>query len=95
MSKRVAGTPASATQTPTAPAPVPDRKERLRRALPAAVELLRTRQASLIAVDDLDAFVELNWLEWHGGSLRLTVTGSNVCSQCRAAAAAAAAAAAR
>jgi hypothetical protein len=56
-------------------------RERLRLALPAAAELLRSRQAALIATDDIDDFVALNWLEWHGGSLRLTVTGSNVCSQ--------------
>ena len=55
--------------------------ERLRLALPAAAELLRTRQAGLIASGDIDAFVALNWLEWDGGTLRLTITGSNVCSQ--------------
>ena len=62
-----------------------ERKERLRLALPAAVELLRTRQAGLIAAREIEEFVALNWLEWHGGTLRLTVTGSNVCSQGRAA----------
>lgn len=62
------------------------RKERLRLALPAAVELLRSRQAGLISATQIDEFVALNWLEWHGGSLRLTVTGTNVCSQLRAAA---------
>jgi hypothetical protein len=55
-----------------------ERKERLRQALPAAVELLRTRQAGLIAAREIEEFVALNWLEWHGGTLRLTVTGSNV-----------------
>jgi hypothetical protein len=58
-----------------------DHKERLRLALPAAAELLRLRQAGRIDASDIDAFVDLNWLEWHGGSLRLTETGSNVCSQ--------------
>jgi hypothetical protein len=62
-----------------------ERKERLRQALPAAVELLRTRQAGLIAPREIDEFIALNWLEWHGGTLRLTVTGSNVVSQSRAA----------
>ena len=61
-----------------------ERKERLRQALPAAVELLRTRQAGLIAPREIDEFIALNWLEWHGGTLRLTVTGSNVVSQSRA-----------
>ncbi len=63
-----------------------ERKERLRLALPAAVELLRTRQAGLINAVEIEEFVSLNWLEWHGGTLRLTVTGSNVCSQGKAAA---------
>jgi hypothetical protein len=61
-----------------------ERKERLRQALPAAVELLRSRQAGLIAPREIDEFIALNWLEWHGGTLRLTVTGSNVVSQSRA-----------
>ena len=61
-----------------------ERKERLRQALPAAVELLRSRQAGLIAPREIDEVIALNWLEWHGGTLRLTVTGSNVVSQSRA-----------
>ena len=61
-----------------------ERKERLRQALPAAAELLRTRQAGLIAAREIEEFVALNWLEWHGGSLKLTVTGSNIVSQSRA-----------
>jgi len=60
------------------------RKERLRLALPAAVELLRTRQAGQISATEIEEFVALNWLEWHGGSLKLTVTGANVCSQGKA-----------
>ncbi len=62
------------------------RKERLRLALPAAVELLRTRQAGLISATQIDDFVAMNWLEWQGGTLKLTVTGTNVCSQLRASA---------
>jgi hypothetical protein len=57
------------------------RKERLRLALPAAVELLRTRQAGMISATEIEEFVAMNWLEWHGGTLKLTVTGANVCSQ--------------
>jgi hypothetical protein len=79
MSRDTRGSP-EGPKRGTAEAPA-DRKERLRLALPLAAELLRTRQAGLIAAGDIDDFVELNWLEWHGGSLRLTVTGSNVCSQ--------------
>ena len=78
MSKSANGSPEGSTKESV------DRKERLRLALPAAAELLRTRQAGMIAATEIDEFVALNWLEWHGGTLRLTVTGSNVCSQSRA-----------
>jgi hypothetical protein len=80
MSRDVRGFPEGLRRGGATEAPA-DRKERLRLALPQAAELLRTRQAGLIAAGDIDDYVELNWLEWHGGSLRLTVTGSNVCSQ--------------
>ena len=62
-------------------------RERLRQALPATVNLLKQRQADQIADADIEAYVALNWLEWHGGGLRLTITGSNVCAQTAAAAA--------
>ena len=80
MSRDARGSPEGPPPGVAAEAPT-DRRERLRLALPAAAELLRSRQAGLIAAGDIDDFVALNWLEWHGGSLRLTVTGSNVCSQ--------------
>lgn len=63
-------------------------RERLRQALPATVNLLKQRQADQIADADIEAYVALNWLEWHGGGLRLTITGHNVCAQTAAAAAA-------
>ncbi|OUM01511.1 hypothetical protein A8M77_15995 [Variovorax sp. JS1663] len=62
-------------------------RERLRQALPATVELLKQRHADRIADADIEAYVTLNWLEWHGGGLRLTITGRNVCAQTAAAAA--------
>jgi hypothetical protein len=80
MSRAASGSTKSAPGAAASPDPV-DHKERLRLALPAAAELLRLRQAGQIAAGDIDAFVALNWLEWDGGALRLTVTGSNVCSQ--------------
>ena len=61
-------------------------RERLRQALPATVELLKQRQADRISDADIEAYVQLNWLEWHGGGLRLTITGRNVCAQAAAAA---------
>ncbi|RZL62898.1 MAG: hypothetical protein EOP81_14835 [Variovorax sp.] len=56
-------------------------RERLRLALPATVELLQQRQADRIDDADIEAYVGLNWLEWQGGGLRLTITGRNVCAQ--------------
>jgi hypothetical protein len=56
-------------------------RERLRQALPATVGHLQHHQADRIDDNDIDAYVRLNWLEWHGGGLRLTITGRNVCAQ--------------
>jgi predicted RNase H-like nuclease len=56
-------------------------RERLRQGLPLTVERLKFRQADQIADSDIDAYVGLNWLEWQGGGLRLTITGKNVCAQ--------------
>jgi hypothetical protein len=63
--------------------PLP-RQEELRSALPGTVTLLKQHRAGDIAAVDIDDYVNLNWLEWNGGSLRLTVTGDNVCKQQRA-----------
>jgi len=60
------------------------RREALRDGLPATVGLLKRCQASDIAAVDIDDYVTLNWLEWNGGGLRLTITGDNVCKQVRA-----------
>ena len=57
------------------------RRERLRLALPATAAMLRERHADQIDADDIEAYVALNWLEWQGGGLRLTITGKNVCAQ--------------
>jgi hypothetical protein len=47
------------------------------------VELLGQRQASQVADGLIADYLALEWLEWNGGTLRLTVTGSNVCEQLR------------
>jgi len=60
--------------------PLP-RKEVLREALQACVTSLHRRRASEIPEDFIDDYVLLNWLEWHGGDLRLTTTGENICRQ--------------
>ena len=79
----MASTPQQQQQTKAAltAADAAERRERLRRALPATVELLQSRQADRIDDSDIEAYVSLNWLEWHGGGLRLTITGRNVCAQ--------------
>jgi hypothetical protein len=53
----------------------------LREDLPATVALLKRRRADLIAESAIDAYVELNWLEWRGGGLKLTIIGENLCKQ--------------
>ncbi|MFM2343172.1 MAG: hypothetical protein RLZZ592_2825 [Pseudomonadota bacterium] len=58
-----------------------DREQRLRSALPSTIEFLQRRRADLIDPAVIDDFVAINWMEWHGGSLRLTVTGRNICAQ--------------
>ncbi len=57
------------------------RRDRLRLALPATAEQLKLRHADQIDADDIEAYVALNWLEWQGGGLRLTITGKNICAQ--------------
>ena len=63
--------------------PAVTRRETLRGSLPSTVSLLKQHRAGEIAETDIDDYVALNWLEWNGGSLRLTVTGDNVCRQMR------------
>ncbi|PXW99289.1 hypothetical protein C7444_101118 [Sphaerotilus hippei] len=62
------------------PPPVP-RLEQLRRALLPTMDCLRRCRADLIDMALIDDYVDLNWLEWQGGSLKLTVTGRNICAQ--------------
>ncbi|MBL0730029.1 hypothetical protein [Piscinibacter sp. HJYY11] len=57
------------------------RREALRDTLLATVDLLRRCRAAEVPEGDIDAYVALNWLEWNGGSLRLTEVGDNMCKQ--------------
>lgn len=80
------GMPSTSNQKPAKPLSLAAahelaERERLRLALPATVDLLHHRQADQIDNEDIDAYVKLDWLEWHGGGLRLTITGRNVCAQ--------------
>lgn len=65
-----------------------DAKQKLRTTFLATVDLLRERRASEITMSDIDAYVRMYWLEWHGGSLRLTETGKNIVMQLKREAAA-------
>jgi hypothetical protein len=70
------------TTTANRPAPAP-RTEALREGLLDTVALLKQHRAAEIGDGAIDQYVTLNWLEWNGGSLRLTVTGDNICKQMR------------
>lgn len=60
---------------------VPLKPEALREGLRLAMDALHRRRASEIDEALIDRLVELDWLEWHGGSLRLTTTGDNIYRQ--------------
>lgn len=61
--------------------PSPSRREALRDTLLATVDLLRRCRAAEVPDGDIEDYVALNWLEWNGGSLRLTEVGLNMCKQ--------------
>ena len=60
------------------------RRQVLRESLLPTVELLNCRQADQVDDGFIADYLALDWLEWNGGTLRLTITGSNVCEQLRA-----------
>lgn len=62
-----------------------ERRDALRLALPAIAGLLRERRANEIDTAAIEDLVELSWLEWFGGRLQLTQTGTNICQQQRGA----------
>lgn len=74
------GDPRVVAATPDS-SPAALRREVLRDALLASVEMLRRRRASDIPEGYIDDYVALNWLEWHGGGLRITTVGENICKQ--------------
>jgi len=55
----------------------------LRRAFARCADLLKHRRADLLQPATIDAYVELDWLAWKGGSLKLTTVGENICTQVR------------
>lgn len=76
--------PRASTKGAIAPPPaLPTRLDELRDALVACVDLLKQRRADLIPPQNIDDFIDLDWMEWDGGNLSLTLTGSNICRQAR------------
>ena len=67
-----------------ASSPPSSRSGQLRLELLMTVDLLHRRRADQISEGVIDEYVALHWIEWNGGSLRLTETGTNVCKQLRA-----------
>jgi hypothetical protein len=68
------------------PAPTPTtaptlRRETLRDGLSEVMSHLKNRRADLIDEGFIADYVALDWLEWHGGTLRATEVGDNICRQ--------------
>ena len=59
-------------KTPTAIAKI---NTALQESLLVTVDLLSRRRACDISEQTIDRFVALRWLQWNGGSLRLTEAG--------------------
>jgi predicted RNase H-like nuclease len=59
--------------------------EALRNELLVTVDALQRRRADLVSEALIASYIALYWMEWNGGTLRLTQTGKNVCDQLRAA----------
>jgi len=74
----------AALATAGASAPSISRHDQLGLQLLTTVDLLHRRRADLIADGFIEDYVALHWLEWNGGALRLTITGTNMCDQMRA-----------
>jgi len=82
MTLRLRASPSKSKSVPTAASVAAAlRLEALRDALLPTVDLLKRRRAAEIPPARIDEYVTLNWLEWNGGSLRLTITGDNICRQ--------------
>lgn len=79
--------PAAVARGPHAAVPLlqgpPCEREVLRALLPSVERHLLDRRVDLLSQRDLGRYLALEWLEWHGGTLRLTQVGRNVCDQAR------------
>jgi len=65
---------------PAQPVHLPDHQA-LRNALLSSIDSLHRRRAADIPNGFIDDYVTLQWLEWHGGGLRLTAVGENIRKQ--------------
>lgn len=63
----------------------PINTEALRNDLLVTVDALQRRRADLVSEALIADYIALYWMEWNGGTLRLTQTGKNICEQLRAA----------
>lgn len=68
--------PATA-EPPAAAAAVPTDAE-LVRALPVAIELLRSQRSADVPAGHIDAYVARDWMRWAAGRLIVTVQGQAV-----------------
>ena len=59
----------------TTPKPAPAITAQTCEAFAAAADALLVRRADRIDERDIDDFVALGWMKWHGGSLRITPLG--------------------
>lgn len=57
------------------------RGDALHASFQTVVDALHRRRADTIGDGVIADYVALNWLEWHGGALRLTESGSNIYAQ--------------
>jgi hypothetical protein len=85
--------PASARGQPSAPLSAPpspqqkagddaaQRRLRLRSQFSETVDALKRSRADLVPDGFIAEYVALDWLEWRGGAVRLTMTGSNIFKQ--------------
>ena len=67
--------------TLTAQLPATLSRATLLEALLNTASLIEHRRCGEIAEGYIDGYVALNWIEWNGGSLRLTETGLNIRKQ--------------
>lgn len=81
-SARPARTPRSRPPKTAALRPAPNlRLDQLRDQLAGTVDALQRRRADLVPESLIADYVALDWLEWNGGTLRVTLTGMNICRQ--------------